>query len=1553
MKIINSKESAINSKWSNPGAKFYDRLSSSQEALHEAYLVVGDAGKDVPFARSGCKYPHHSINGNGDLVLNVSGVKAAYQRAKQMGIFKGDIKSHLMRHYKELDIYKDSQMEKDIKITENFNDIETYLGIDESIYMSESADESSIEDLEVWIDNVAHNGFTRYTEASHGKLKYDFRYAYDVKTGHLLKIVYSLDNINVDYAGHAYNPKDINKAQGSPLSNNPEANKEVEKSISKNGNIDHVSHGQIVKAIIDTITNQKLDEVDTISYMASASQWNVGDELLDKDEIERRLKSGYANLTHIKVGEIDNTPSFKSTKIFKGINALTKSMDGQMSMETGRGVKPDDLKDIYSKGTSRIPVYNNQNNKDAKRYLKDWIINYTNMNSDESNPVDDVTRTLKYWIQGEFKDSPEGDASKNIKISIPLLNSIIKELVKSGKTKEASIITKAKINLIKDGFVESSTDNAIIGMSISHDIIPYIERLNDLIVNSRFYKHGTNNNILTNTLCDCGFPAHTIDILESMDAVSIDNGDETYMFYIESSFSNFAESKLITADIGKKINKFKESLNNDGYGKYSMFIPKTYNMECMVFGGSSGDLITVDFNESFMDEYIDNYADEEKYIQKLLTSMDEIQYDKSIREWRLKSPSQTYKRKLGNCHDQSLYALNSLRQMGLEVGQLFFIELNEGEIVGGNTHTLTWYKKNGKYYWFEHSWENYRGIHGPYNSLEELKSDVYKSWENDNDINSKKYERIEFFDKPHYEIGMTLGEYVDSWTSDEYTERVLTEEDLKAAGKEALISDSLIEDTWFITSDDGVDNCCIKVKGYDKPMRGRSSMITLRQILGEWYIISKRNSGDDYGVPGGGWNKDEDPKDAAIRELHEEVQCNVKNVKRMGTLIEYHEDVAQWVKDHVPNENDWWYGYYSAVFVGLYDGLFEGEVEEQDKENGYDFKPLRVVNDKLPKEYQLAIHVYLAINEEFTEGFWDVIKTGAKKAAGLAKRFAGFLKAKKSLANLQRMDRPENMKARVPVTIIGTDIVVNTSHAVKEIVESINAFTEGAFTAKEIKSIISKLRKKFQCEIVFVNADSVYMQQIGPAAAAMLERDTINKIAAGKDDELVSDPTSIKNGLMGDQGEFNKIILVSPSLLKDYNLNSEQDVELLLTHEYGHILTYHQLTPDEWIDYTIKKQTIVGIGQAYGMYKGIDEDEYLTEVNWFYYQLKPEKIANEAGGINPQSMLKMMFGREAKGSLNSGLDLQYIVDMKLPDDIIKMNERIIRTGAFATSKEDIVNATKFSIDLYKKIIKDQGFQKMMLDALNTTLNFYSESTDIMNMFTEADENDPPELDEGEETPAEDPKQEETPEDPANDDIMNDTIDDEPPALDEEQPPEEAEEEPEVEEPEKKPNKPLSMPKQTDAKEKDKNGVRRKKLYIAFIEWCKEYNSKNTFGSVFDKDIFHNVYPFVPEEMRYFYRLANPILCVLAADLTFFQVSELRSINKKNKHLDKIMIFAATPDNLRVFNKEDKQIYLATEEDGEIILGDVIGVTFDTYIQNMIKKGDILNAPLDDGKEEQV
>lgn len=132
LEIDNSKESAVRGKWKNPGASFYNRLLNAgwvpegnnpdmnecilaHQYLKEAYLIApikkikyGPYGT-TPFSRSGCKYPHHTIKGN-KLVVHIDGLQAAYSRARQMGEFKGEVKAHLEKHYKELGLYEDSMM---------------------------------------------------------------------------------------------------------------------------------------------------------------------------------------------------------------------------------------------------------------------------------------------------------------------------------------------------------------------------------------------------------------------------------------------------------------------------------------------------------------------------------------------------------------------------------------------------------------------------------------------------------------------------------------------------------------------------------------------------------------------------------------------------------------------------------------------------------------------------------------------------------------------------------------------------------------------------------------------------------------------------------------------------------------------------------------------------------------------------------------------------------------------------------------------------------------------------------------------------------------------------------------------------------------------------------------------------------------------------------------------------------------------------------------------------------------------------------------------------
>lgn len=116
IKIDNTKEAAAHGAWSNPRRKLFVPISKASNVaalVREAYLI--NDGSDTEPEISKLKYPHHIIR-DGKLVVHVDGLQAAFQRAKQQDIFRGAVKAHIARHYKELGLS-----------TENFADF----GLDE------------------------------------------------------------------------------------------------------------------------------------------------------------------------------------------------------------------------------------------------------------------------------------------------------------------------------------------------------------------------------------------------------------------------------------------------------------------------------------------------------------------------------------------------------------------------------------------------------------------------------------------------------------------------------------------------------------------------------------------------------------------------------------------------------------------------------------------------------------------------------------------------------------------------------------------------------------------------------------------------------------------------------------------------------------------------------------------------------------------------------------------------------------------------------------------------------------------------------------------------------------------------------------------------------------------------------------------------------------------------------------------------------------------------------------------------------------------------------
>lgn len=138
IEIDNSIESAISGTWHNPRRALFTPIvnaSNKESLLKEAYLVHGNPDDPI---MADYKYPHHVIR-NGKLVLHEDGVKAAFSRAAQQGIVSGDVKEHLLRHYRELKLD-----------TENFAEL-----IKESAGVKNMGDEKKILDvIEGFIEKI-------------------------------------------------------------------------------------------------------------------------------------------------------------------------------------------------------------------------------------------------------------------------------------------------------------------------------------------------------------------------------------------------------------------------------------------------------------------------------------------------------------------------------------------------------------------------------------------------------------------------------------------------------------------------------------------------------------------------------------------------------------------------------------------------------------------------------------------------------------------------------------------------------------------------------------------------------------------------------------------------------------------------------------------------------------------------------------------------------------------------------------------------------------------------------------------------------------------------------------------------------------------------------------------------------------------------------------------------------------------------------------------------------------------------------------------------------
>ncbi len=118
----------------------------------------------------------------------------------------------------------------------------------------------------------------------------------------------------------------------------------------------------------------------------------------------------------------------------------------------------------------------------------------------------------------------------------------------------------------------------------------------------------------------------------------------------------------------------------------------------------------------------------------------------------LQSPNEVIKNKIGVCWDQVELERYYFKGNDWNI-KTYFLVYYDGDKCP--THTFLTFEKNNKYYWFEHSWERFRGIH-EYESLKKMLLDIRNKFikhELNNDYVSKNLVLHEY-KKPKYHISV-------------------------------------------------------------------------------------------------------------------------------------------------------------------------------------------------------------------------------------------------------------------------------------------------------------------------------------------------------------------------------------------------------------------------------------------------------------------------------------------------------------------------------------------------------------------------------------------------------------------------------------------------------------------------------------------------------------------------------------------------------------------------------------------------------------------------------
>ena len=124
-------------------------------------------------------------------------------------------------------------------------------------------------------------------------------------------------------------------------------------------------------------------------------------------------------------------------------------------------------------------------------------------------------------------------------------------------------------------------------------------------------------------------------------------------------------------------------------------------------------------------------------------------------DYHLLSPEEINIKKVGICWDQVEYERYLFDKQNIKNNTYFIVHYDNDKCP---THTFLIYEDNNKYYWFEHAWEMFKGIHEYNSEKEALKfiKEVFIKYELNNNYDNNSL-KIYKYDKPEY--GLSISDF--------------------------------------------------------------------------------------------------------------------------------------------------------------------------------------------------------------------------------------------------------------------------------------------------------------------------------------------------------------------------------------------------------------------------------------------------------------------------------------------------------------------------------------------------------------------------------------------------------------------------------------------------------------------------------------------------------------------------------------------------------------------------------------------------------------------------